>query len=103
VPDVVRLRVVPTHAGNRRHGHLVAADAPPKRFYPQPGRLLTVANIHGPWRPSGAVAGAGMGSVVWETSLGTFWAPVHSFTPADQLRLIEMCRRLDAEQFGVFR
>jgi len=75
-------------------------DAAPRRFRPHAGRLLTMANIRGPWRPSGTVAGAGIWAVVWEARSGTFWAALADFSPADQLRLIEACRRLDAEQFG---
>lgn len=81
---------------------LVTCDriAPPRRFRPRSGHLLTLANIRGPWRPSGSVGGAGMFAVAWSTCAGEFWAPLHDFAPADQLRLIEMCRRLDDEQFG---
>lgn len=67
----------------------------PRRFLPHPGRRLTVANIHGAWRPSGAVAGVGVFAVVWATRQGTWWAPLHDFEPADQLRLIDDCRRLE--------
>lgn len=80
---------------------LVASDrdAAPRRFRPRPGQFLTLSNIRGPWRPSGTVAGA----VVWETHGGGFWAALSDFAPADQLRLIDACRRLDAEQFGGVR
>lgn len=76
------------------------ADRPPQRFRPRPGTLLTLSNIRGPWRPSGAVSGAGVWGICWETRSGPFWAALHDFAPADQLRLIEACRRIDREQFG---
>ena len=68
---------------------------PPRRFVPRYGQLLTMENIRGDWRPSGAVAGAGVFAVVWSTRSGDWWAPLHDFTPADQLRLVEACRWLD--------
>lgn len=71
-----------------------------RRFRPRAGRLLTMANIRGPWRPSGTVAGVGTFAVIWSTWAGDFWAPLHDFAPADQLRLIEAGRSLDVEQFG---
>jgi hypothetical protein len=76
-----------------------AADRAPemRRFVPSRGQALTMGNIRGPWRPSGAVAGAGVFAVVWSTYAGDFWAPLHDFAPADQLRLIEACRRLDRQ------
>lgn len=73
---------------------------PPRRFVPLRGQYLTTGNIRGAWRPSGTVAASGVFAVVWETRSGTFWAPLHDFAPADQLRLIEASRRLDEEQFG---
>lgn len=73
---------------------------PARRFYPRSGRALTLANIRGPWRPSGAVASAGVFAVVWSTATGEMWAPLHDFAPADQLRLIEACRVLDQECGG---
>lgn len=75
----------------------VALDAALRRFRPARGCLLTLSVIRGPWRPSGAVGGAGVFAVVWETWSGSFWAALHDFAPADQLRLVESCRRLDAE------
>lgn len=66
-----------------------------RRFHPPRGQLLTMANIRGPWRPSGAVQACGVFAVVWSTWAGDFWAPLHDFMPADQLRLIEACRQLD--------
>lgn len=69
--------------------------APPRRFVPLRGQHLTLASIRGPWRPSGAVGGSGMFAVVWSTRTATFWAPLHDFEPADQLRLIESCRWQD--------
>lgn len=68
---------------------------PPRRFYPPRGHALTMDCIRGLWRPSGSVAGAGVFAVVWTTRRGDFWAPVHDFCAADQLRLIDACRRLD--------
>lgn len=72
-----------------------AYPQPPRRFFPLRGQLLTVANIRGPWRPSGTVAGTCGFAVVWSTRAGTFWAPLHDFAPAEQLRLVEDCRHLD--------
>ena len=72
-----------------------ASDAPPQRFHPPRGHYLTMANIRGPWRPSGAVAGAGLFAIVWTTYRGSFWAALHDFEPSAQLRLIEECQRLD--------
>ena len=66
-----------------------------RRFVPSLGHQLTVDSIRGPWRPSGAVAGAGVFAVVWTTRKGDFWAPLHDFSPTDQLRLIEACRVMD--------
>ena len=74
--------------------------AAPRRFLPLRGQLLTLANVRGPWRPSGAVSGAGVFAVVWSTRAGDFWAPLHDFMPADQLRLVEACRWLDREAAG---
>ena len=74
--------------------------AAPRRCRPRAGALLTLANVRGPWRPSGAVAGAGVFGVVWTTFTGSWWAPLHDFAPPDQLRLIEACRQLDVEAFG---
>jgi hypothetical protein len=70
-------------------------NRPPRRFWPNAGTRLTIANIRGPWRPSGAVAACGVFAVVWSTGYSQLWAPLHDFEPIDQLRLIEMCRRLD--------
>ena len=40
-------------------------NSPPlRRFWPIAGRPLTLANIRGPWRPSGSVAACGMFAVV---------------------------------------
>jgi len=89
---------------NRRHPSFdhpctstPAAERPLRRFVPIRGQLLTMAQIRGPWRPSAAVAGAGVFSVVWEMRTCTFWAPLHDFTPSDQLRLIEACRWADRQ------
>lgn len=80
----------------RKHqGRPVTPNRPLQRFVPVQGRLLTMANIRGPWRPSGAVAGAGVFAVIWSTRVGEYWAPLHDFEPADQLRLIESCRWAD--------
>lgn len=70
-------------------------ERPLRRFLPHRGQKLTMANVRGPWRPSGTVAGAGVFAVVWSTRLGDYWAALHDFAPADQLRLIEACRWLD--------
>ena len=72
--------------------------AGPWRFYPSSGCRLTIANIRGPWRPSGTVAGLGVFAVVWSTRFRDFWAPLHDFEPADQLRLIEACRQLEISE-----
>jgi hypothetical protein len=76
---------------------------PPRRFRPPRGQLLTLGNIRGSWRASGAVDGNGFFSVTWSTRSGDWWAPLHDFTPADQLRLIEMGREQDHERYGVAR
>lgn len=85
---------------SRAHARLkkalpVAPDRPLRRFLPLRGHRLTVDQIRGPWRPSGSVAACGMFAVVWETRSCTFWAPLHEFEPADQLRLVEACRWAD--------
>ena len=72
-----------------------STERPLRRFAAPRGMLLTLEHVRGPWRPSGAVAGAGVFAVVWSTRRGDFWAPLHDFAPADQLRLIEACRWLD--------
>ena len=74
---------------------MIARNRPLRRFFPTRGGLLTLTQIRGPWRPSGAVAGIGVFSVVWSTHSGEFWAPLHDFEPVDQLRLIDACRHLD--------
>lgn len=68
-----------------------------RRFHPVRGRLLTLNNVRGPWRPSGTVGGVGVFAVVWSTHSGDFWAPLHDFEPSAQLRLIEQCRWADME------
>ena len=82
-----------------RHLRLVQPRpaAEPRRFYPACGQTLTLSNIRGPWRPSGSVAGAGIFAVIWQTYTAAYWAPLHDFALADQLRLIEACRRIDQE------
>lgn len=77
---------------NRQH-----LEGEPRRFRPRAGHPLTLDNIRGPWRPSGTVAGASVFAVVWTTRRGDFWAALHDFQPADQLRLVEACRNLDRE------
>ncbi len=72
-------------------------NRPPRRFWPAAGTLLTIANIRGPWRPSGAVAGCCVFAVVWSTGYSQLWAPLHDFCPASQLHLIEMCRRMECD------
>lgn len=70
----------------------------PRRFYPTPGRRLTLSSVRGPWRPSGTVAGVGVFAVIWTTPSGALlWAPLHDFEAIDALRLIEACRGLDQE------
>ena len=85
------------HVMPGRHTGYQAGSQPARRFVPLRSQLLTLNNVRGPWRPSGTVGGAGVFAVVWMTRSGDFWAPVHDFEPADQLRLIEACRRLDRE------
>lgn len=97
MPNKRRGLVRPQAGVNSR---LSCTSRPPRRFYPPGGSLLTLDNIRGPWRPSGAVEGCGMFAVVWTTPAGAWWAPLCDFTPADQLRLIELDRQLDLEQFG---
>jgi hypothetical protein len=74
-----------------------------QRIWPASGRPITRAQIRGPWRPSGAVGGAGVFAVVWSTSRGDFWAPLHDFELADQLSLIDDCRHLDQISNGTAR
>jgi hypothetical protein len=62
-----------------------------------------MACLCGPWHSSGTVEGACLFAVVWSTHSDDRWEPLHDFTPADQLRLIEMGRALDAGQYGVWR
>lgn len=72
------------------------APGHPRRFYPRRGELLGVQHVRGFWRPSGTVASACVFAVIWTTRNGaTWWAPLHDFTPAAQLELIEQCRRMD--------
>lgn len=74
-----------------------AGNVTPVRFRPRPGQALTLACIHGLWRPSGAVAGVGVFAVIWSTGQSDFWAPLHDFEPAATDRLIEACCALDQE------
>lgn len=73
---------------------------PPQRVHPCPGPGLTTRDISGLWHPSGMVNACGLFAVVWSTSEGCFWAPLHDFTPAAQRRLIESCRQADAVANG---
>ena len=73
---------------------------PARRFLPLRGRLLTLRNVLGPWRPSGAVGAVGVFAVCWSTRSGEFWAPLHDFEPASRDRLIEECRCLDLGSSG---
>jgi hypothetical protein len=73
---------------------------PARRFYPSRGQLLTLADVRGPWRPSGTAGGAGVFAVVWSTQNGDLWAPLHDFEANTVLLLIEACKDIDAEQFG---
>ena len=68
-----------------------------RRFRPFNGQQLTMRNIHGPWRPSGAIDASGMFAVVWSTTRGEFWAALHDFAAVDQLTLVDMCRRIDRD------
>jgi len=63
-----------------------------QRFRAPHGRRLTIANIHGPWRPDSVIGGTRVFAVIWSTPMRYFWAPLHDFEPACQLRLIEACR-----------
>jgi hypothetical protein len=65
------------------------------RYLPRRGEHLTLADVRGPWRPSGTVQACGTFAIVWSARAGDFWAPLHDFAPADQLRLIAACRHLD--------
>ena len=67
-----------------------------RRFFAR-GKPLTMDVIRGPWRPSGSAGGLGAFSVVWQTPTGHWFAPLHDFEPADQLRLIAQCRTIDQE------
>jgi hypothetical protein len=80
---------------DRHRAAAMADDRPLRRFWPERGTQLTLDVIRGPWRPTGAVAGVGVFAVRWETRAVSFWAPLHDFAPADQLRLIEACRWVD--------
>lgn len=69
----------------------------PRRFRPKHGRLLTLEAIKGPWRPSGAVAGAGVFAVIWATERGSWWAPLHDFESSAMRNLVDQCRAVDQE------
>lgn len=86
------MRRVFQHPTARRHG---GASEGPRRVWPRRGGALTLADVRGPWRPSGAVAAAGVFGVVWSTPGGERWAALHDFEPAAALRLIEACRDAD--------
>lgn len=83
-PRLMRSRSAPVHR-------------PLRRFHPARGQLLALDCIRGPWRPSGAVQAYGVFAVVWSTFNTDFWAPLHDFDAASQLRLIEIGRRLYVE------
>lgn len=68
---------------------------PLRRFRPAPGQLLTVENIRGAWWPTGAVDACGFFAVRWAARHCDYWAALHDFHPADQLRLVENCRWQD--------
>lgn len=82
---------------DRLHRARRAQVPTPRRFVPAAGRPLILSNIRGPWRPSGAVGGAGVFAVVWHSRSGAFWAPLHDFEPAAQLQLIAECRWIDQQ------
>jgi hypothetical protein len=56
-----------------------------------------LTDIKGQWHPSGAVAGAGIFAVIWQTARGVCWAALHDFEPAAQLTLVSACRANDHE------
>ncbi len=91
---------VPSRRGRAAPRQQFSALAPldaPRRFVPARGGALTLGDVRGPWRASGAVAACGVFAIVWSTRRGDCWAPLHDFAPADQLRLIEQCRWLDQQ------
>lgn len=71
--------------------------APPRRFQPRAGRLLTMENVRGPWRASGTTEAINAFIVIWETRSGMFWAPLHDFDRAAIAHFIDQCRRHDQE------
>ena len=72
-----------------------ASNASQQRIRPAAGTLLTLGCVRPPFRPVATAAGAGYFAVSWFTQAGMFWAAVHDFEPADQLRLIAGCRQAD--------
>jgi hypothetical protein len=68
---------------------------PLRRVLPGPGCLLTMHQINGAWRPSGAVDGTCMFSVRWSEQQAECWAPLHDFTPDAQRQLIHACQHAD--------
>ena len=90
-------------APRARSSRSAAVQRPLRRFHPARGQPLTMDCIRGPWRPSGAVQACGVFAVVWSTFNTDFWAPLHDFDAASQLRLIEIGRRLYVEPHEVDR
>ena len=80
----------------RRTSH-EAGNQHTRRLMPMRGRLLTLANIGGDWRPSGTAGGVGVFCVVWSTYGGEFWAALHDFDQATRLRLLDECRQRDRD------
>lgn len=66
-----------------------------RRIQSASGNALTIRDIEGDWRPSGAVDGVGVFAVVWGTLYRGCWAALHDFAAADQLTLIDQCRWLE--------
>lgn len=87
----------------QRFSHFPRQPRRTRRFVPNRPRPLTVHDIGGEWRPSGAVAGLGVFAVVWTIGNTDWWAPLHCFTPGDQLKLVQACEALDQERGGLHR
>jgi hypothetical protein len=79
----------------RRRAAAAVDDRPLRRFRPPRGALLTMEAVRGPWRPSGAVAGAGFFAIVWEGRHVRWFAALHDFCPDAQAHLIAACRWAD--------
>jgi hypothetical protein len=73
---------------------MLTIERPLKRIFPPCGTALTINCIRGEWHPSGAVAGMGVFAVRWSKDSTDYWAALHDFAQADQLRLVECCRSL---------